>query len=255
MLRRLHSWRVLRIVDDTAGIFHPKLLIALKDHKARVLFGSSNFTNGGFAGNTEVNVLLSGDRSEKVIHGFLTFINQQWNHPRSKQPDPEWFKAYEKRYASRPRPPKPPRPPKSTGAKPANIKTATDLRLTWPQYVKLLRQRERSLQSSQMHVFEHRDGSWLEESEKCHAAFRGKPLFKDMSLEARKLVAGWGGQSKGYFGWMRAAGRFKTLTAAYPGRIGKFLDPIPLTGAVSRSDAERCLDGLMSLQGCGFRKV
>jgi hypothetical protein len=103
-----------------------------------------------------------------------------------------------------------------------------------------------------MHVLDHPDGSWLQEVEKCQQAFDATPSFKSMPIDARKLVAGWGGQSKGYFGWMGGAGRFKTLTATHPGRIGKFLDKIRLAGAVSTSHAARCLDGIMTLHGLGI---
>lgn len=54
MLRELHARQVLRVVEDTEGVFHPKILIATKGREARVLVGSSNFTSGGFGANTEI---------------------------------------------------------------------------------------------------------------------------------------------------------------------------------------------------------
>src|SRR5450631_3050904 len=46
---------ILKVVEDTGGVFHPKVAVGLRGGDARALVGSSNFTTGGFSGNTELN--------------------------------------------------------------------------------------------------------------------------------------------------------------------------------------------------------
>ncbi len=105
VLRKLHEHAVLRVIADTGGVFHPKLLIGVAGNNARAIVGSSNLTTGGFAGNTEVNVLLSGSIKHDVFKQLLEFVQEQWTHPRSFVPDDKWFDEYERLYKRRPKPP------------------------------------------------------------------------------------------------------------------------------------------------------
>jgi len=97
---------VLRVVADTGGVFHPKLIVGVKGREARALIGSSNLTLGGFAGNTEVNVLLSGHVDGPELQRLAGFLDDQWSHPRAFAPDDVWFDQYERLYENRPVPPK-----------------------------------------------------------------------------------------------------------------------------------------------------
>jgi phosphatidylserine/phosphatidylglycerophosphate/cardiolipin synthase-like enzyme len=97
VLYELRDLGVLRVVPDSGGVFHPKLLVARKGSHARVLTGSSNFTAGGFAGNTEVNVMLAGSLGEEPIKKLIAFVDEQWKHPRSFEPSDEWLAQYGRR--------------------------------------------------------------------------------------------------------------------------------------------------------------
>ena len=97
---------VLKVVEDTGGVFHPKLLIARRGNEAAVLLGSSNFTPGGLSGNTELNVLLRGAIDRAPICEILTFFETQWAHPRTFEPDEDWLAKYEQAYDQRPAPPR-----------------------------------------------------------------------------------------------------------------------------------------------------
>jgi hypothetical protein len=102
---------------------------------------------------------------------------------------------------------------------------------------------------AEIHVFDHPDGSYLQEAEACRDAFAEYPVFREMPLEARKLVAGWGKGSSGYFGRMVGAGNFKNLVAENPQALGQFLDAIPLSGDLSLDEVEQCLTGMTALRG------
>jgi len=104
VLRQLYARRVLRVMSSTGGVFHPKLLVGIRQGDARVLIGSSNFTVGAFTENTEVNVMLAGPSTDEAIQRFIKFIDDQWTDPRALEPDEIWLDAYERSYAARARP-------------------------------------------------------------------------------------------------------------------------------------------------------
>lgn len=247
VLYELRDLGVLRVVPDTGGVFHPKVLVARKGNEARMIVGSSNLTAGGFAGNTEVNVVLSGSLGDVPIKKLVGFVDEQWKHPRAFEPDDAWLERYQSVYASRPKPPKMPVDPNA----PKGIKVASDLAIGWPEFVHLIgRQERRSLSTGWIiHVFDNPDGSYLQEVERCQAAFAAQPTFEDMGLEDRKLVAGWGGGSRGYFGSMFGAGTFKNLTAEHADAISKYLDAVPLQGPITLPIARAYIEGVMSIRG------
>jgi hypothetical protein len=247
VLRELHDRNVLRVVADTGGVFHPKLIVGVAGGEARAIVGSSNFTAGGFAGNTKLNVLLSGPTGHDAFQKLLGFVAQQWAHPRSFAPSDAWFDGYERLYKNRPSPPKmfsKKKPPKV-------VQTAGNLDIDWSDFVTLIgTQEQRSLWTGwTIHVFDHPDGSYLQEVEACHEAFAREPSFAAMAEEDRKLVAGWGDRTAGYYGRMQGAGYFKNITRAHPEQIAKHLDRVPLEGAASIAHARSYLDGIMEVRG------
>lgn len=238
---------ILRVVEDTAGVYHPKVIAGTKGDYASAVLGSSNFTSGGFAGNTELNVLLEGPRENPALSEIIKFVEALWSGPRSFVPDADWLARYIRAYERRPLPPRIPEPTKAT----AIIVDEQDLNITWPEYYNLIRAQERRTLANhaEIHVFDHPDGSYLQEAEACRHAFAEYPVFREMPLDARKLVAGWGRGSSGYFGRMRGAGNFKNRVAADPQSLGQFLDTIPLSGDVSIGEVEQCLVGMTALHG------
>jgi hypothetical protein len=193
-------------------------------------------------------VLLSGPANDHAFQRLLAFVEEQWTHPCSFEPDDTWFDEYEKLYENRPHPPK-------MGAKktrsPRIVEKGDYLDLDWPEFVHLIRQQERrSLRTGwTIHVFDHRDGSYLQEVEACQRAFVGEPSYSKMSEGDRKLVAGWGDRTSGYYGRMQGAGYFKNLTREHPAEIGKHLDKIPLSGEVTMAQARTYLSGIMGVHG------
>lgn len=220
---------ILKVVEDTGGVFHPKVIVALRGGEARALLGSSNFTNGGFSGNTELNVLMTGDAEDAPLNEVLAFVGQQWTHPRAFVPGEDWLGRYERAYEARPRPK--PLPKLGSSKHKQLVHHESDLDIGWDDYYALIKKQERRSLSNgfKIHVFDHPDGSYLQEVEQCQEFFRLHPVFQAMPLEARKFVAGFG-ETSGYFGRMRGAGYFKNMIIERPEVIGPILDAIPPNG-------------------------
>jgi hypothetical protein len=235
----------LRVVEDTGGVFHPKIVVGIKGTQAKALLGSSNFTNGGFKGNTELNVVIEGDARTGQLTEARAFIEQQWTHPRTFVPDTAWLIKYEKAYKARPK-------PKPLGGTSARIllRKETDLDIQWDAYFRLIEQQERRMLStgSPIHVFDHPDASYLQEIATCQTHFRQFPSFASMGLNERKFVAGFG-ETSGYFGRMVGAGNFKKMVIERPNEIGTLLDAIPAIGAPTDRQVIDYLDGASAIHG------
>jgi hypothetical protein len=120
VLRVLHDRGVLRVARDAEGVFHPKMIVGTSGDRARVLIGSSNFTSGGFAANTEINLLITGRRGDAFFAQVFDFIDGLWQNPALRPPTDAWLKNYDRLFASRPAPPgSPKRPPVPAPAPPA----------------------------------------------------------------------------------------------------------------------------------------
>lgn len=242
---------ILKVVEDTGGVFHPKVVVGIAAGRARALFGSSNFTNGGFAGNTELNVLLEGAADGPPLKEVIAFLDDQWTHPRAVEPDEAWLERYERAYEMRPLPK--PVPKSGSTRRKLLIHTETDLDIDWNDYYSLIEQQERRTLSNghEIHVFDHPEASYLQEIEKCQAIFRQQPIFQKMLLDDRKFVAGFGGTS-GYFGRMVGAGHYKNMIIERPGEIGAILDAVPIIGVPTDTQVTDYLTGATALHGVSF---
>lgn len=248
VLRELRDLGVLRVIADPGGVFHPKLIIGTKRGEARALVGSSNFTTGGFAGNTEVNVLLSGKADDPALKQLTSFIDGQWIHPRAFEPDEEWFEEYESLLASLDLlevralrmiehvelPTRPQRP----------LLLLTDqVQKRGPVEVEVLALFNDAWDSLLLPLELRRRGPVLVE------AFVAEPSYEKMPEDDRKLVAGWGDRTAGYYGRMQGAGYFKNLTRERPSDVGQHLDRIPLAGRVTITQARSYLNGVIGVKG------
>lgn len=242
---------VLKVVPDTEGVFHPKVLLALKGDQIRALIGSSNLTTGGYKRNIEANVLLDGKRDAPELHALTDWLDEQWEHPRTFVPDEAWLVEYEETYANRPRPPSPPKTKAAIRKPPAS---RDDLDVPWATYYGFIRDQEQRVLTNgvPVHVFENPEGSWLREIEMAQEAFAREPRFAKLPVEERKQIAGWGDRTSGYLGRMDGAGYFKQLSVDSAPSLGKFLDAIPLTGLVSRDVIATTLAGMLQIEGVGI---
>src|SRR5690606_32758153 len=101
----------------------------------------------------------------------------------------------------------------------------------------------------EVHIFDHEDGSYLQEADQCSRAFETSPSFADMSRTDRQIVAGFGPSTYGYFGRMPGAGRFKNLVNEAPEEISRHLDSVPHKGNVETAVIEKYLDRMLALKG------
>jgi hypothetical protein len=240
----------LRIYGGTSGsgVFHPKVIIGLReDGRAQAMVGSSNFNSGGFGGNTELNVLLRGKVDEEPIRSVIAFLDEQWASGwRLEVTDHKWFAWYEKERKRQPKPPAPGKPSPQYKLLPA------DLEVDWGGYFKLVQDHHRKLMWNgwRKYVFAQPDGdSYLQEVAACAEAFHSAATFSGMDEDNRKVVAGFGPDSTGYFGSMAGAGIFMSLVNDDPGRIGKYLDRIPLEGPVKPKVLSRYLEIVDEVDG------
>lgn len=242
----------LKVINDPDGVFHPKVILGVKGREGKALLGSSNFTVGGFSGNTELNVLLTGFIDAPPLADVLAFINAQWQSVRAFQPDIAWILEYSDVHNKRPKPPRVP------SKKPATtINTKSELNIPWSSYFRLLAEQERRTLAygDDLRIFDHPKGSYLQEVENCRAAFEAHASFADMPLDDRQLVAGWGSRTYGWFGRMGAAGEFKKMTAKTPQVIAEHLDKIPLQGTVSEDLLKTYLTGILKVRRTGIATV
>lgn len=246
-LRSLLALGVVRVFAGSDGVFHPKVVIGRKGERCRVILGSSNFTAGGYGSNVEVNAVIEGDASDEPVAAVIKFADAQWKHRKTFVPDEKWLQKYDISWKDRPRPPKSPRPPEAVGP----VMTEVDLEVSFDDYFELILSQENRLLADQdtIRVFDAPDSSYLQEAEACRAAFAAQPAFAKMPVASRKLVAGWGAETSGYFGRMTGAGYFKQVVLEKPATIGAYLDRLPLSGTVSRVLAEDVLKGLMGVNG------
>ena len=249
-LQALMDLGVVRVFVGSDGVFHPKVVVGMKGDTYRVIIGSSNFTNGGYGSNVEVNAVIEGDLASEPIAAIVGFSDKQWNHWKTFKPDDKWLKKYEAAWRARPKPPKTPRPSGQVNLPMAEV----DLDVGFDEFFLLIVSQENRLLADQdtIRVFDDERSSYLQEAEACQAAFAAHPTFAKMPEDSRRLVAGWGDDTSGYFGRMTGAGYFKQMALEDPAAIGKHLDRLPLAGKVTKVLAQEVLEGLLGLNGVGL---
>lgn len=238
-LQELHEkTKCLRVVIDSVGTFHPKVILGYRGNDVRAVVGSANFTQAAFSKNVELGILLDGQRTDQSIAEIIQFVDHCWQE--AKPLDLEWLERYTLAWKRRPR-------PAGTvplaGAQAAGI---DDLDIPWDAYYHLIENQEgRTLASGyKLSVFDPKE-SYLTEIEACQAAFRAADSFSNIATDSRKLIAGLRPHSSGLLGSMIGAGLAKHIVSEQPDELAAVLDPIPLTGDIT---AERALDAVKSLK-------
>jgi len=236
----------LRVVSDSGGVFHPKVIVGLNGSEVRAIVGSSNLTGGGFGGNTELNVLLIGTTSDTAIADLLRFLDEAWTHPRVFEPTAEWLARYTEAYVMRPRPPLVP-----SGVLPASeVTSERDLDVDWDRYVALIRSQERRQLANghRIRIFDHEDWSYLQEIEQAGLAYARYGSLTAMPGVERRQAAGLGTRAR-YLGSMSGAGYYKQLIIDDPAELSGALDLIPLTGPVDDETITIVIDAMLALRG------
>lgn len=236
VLRALHDGIRLRIGQGD-GTFHPKLYLGFKGKRARAIVGSANLTCAAFSSNVELGVLMEGAADEAQFKALSAFHKAQWSA--GMRIDEAWLIAYERTYATRPRPPAIPRVK-------LQITSVDSLRMSWDGYYDVLLKQENRLPF--IRVFQDYP-SYSVELDRTQAVFHRHARFADASPDERRLLMGLPGASSGLIGSMGPARYAKQLVKHSPGEIGRHLDRIPLAGEVPLSLAGSVVQGLTEIHG------
>jgi hypothetical protein len=231
----------LRVAINSAGTFHPKVVLGIRGDAFKAIVGSANLTEAAFTGNVELNLFLAGSAGQGEALALVAFIEQAWTE--AARIDDAWLEAYTQAWQARPRPPLIPH---------AKLEVASldSLDMSWETYFQMICNQEGRPLSSGYRIKVFGDyPSYNEELDRTRKAFLQFPRFSDMSPEHRKLAIGTGHQSSGLLGTMRAAGFAKQVVGQEPERIGEYLDALPLHGDVDLDFATELVDGMTRIHG------
>ncbi|MCA9546012.1 MAG: phospholipase D family protein [Myxococcales bacterium] len=239
------------VIIEKAGTFHPKVIVGIKGSQARAVVGSSNFTRGGFGANTELNVLLQGKLTDDALAALTHFIDELWN--RSDWITPAWAARYRELHENRP--PKPPSPPRPGLESSGDYVGLESLRVTWPEWFEMLRNRFDSTARGGLRVpLFHEEGSYLLEARACDRIFDARTPFATLDRDSRRLLVGRKGvrASNGSFGGGGASGIFMHTVLEEPEALGALIDAVPRTGEVGAATAETFLTQAFALPSVGM---
>ena len=93
----------IRIFEDGAEVFHPKIYLFQKPKGFALFIGSSNFTNSGFTKNQETNCLIEGTYTKAPPGNLLAArgLIESWRQDAvSFVPTDEWLRRYSAKYRS-----------------------------------------------------------------------------------------------------------------------------------------------------------
>ena len=222
------------------GTFHPKLYLFENAGGFCCVMGSSNFTTGGFAANTELNICIEGGKKDPFFRQVNSFIETQEKNskPITKPEIADYREQFEKLKASRKRLSK----FRASSAAKAKAKAAKQqetageappeqLNKTWSEFVALIlapRRRKRIDGGTAGEL------DYLQTAERCQTLFAQYGHLANMSPGDRRFIGGTKREG-GWFGSMRGAGYFKDRLNNNPASLDAALDHIPRTGKVRKT--------------------
>jgi hypothetical protein len=237
----------LRLMINTTGTFHPKVILGTKGKLCRAIVGSANLTTAAFTKNTELSMLMKGDSNEQVFKDIQNFIQDQFDQGKKLDKDwldneytPIWKKA--KRTQSH--------VPRS----PLEAISLVDLNMSWDQYVAVIfDQQGRITKGGHTIRIDDTGNSYKVELDNARDVFDKMPNFAEINGQGheskRNLMLGFGTLSGGQLGNMNANREGKKIIRKTPGKIGKSLDRLPLKDPVSLTLANKLLGELTELPG------
>jgi HKD family nuclease len=221
------------------GTFHPKLYLFEDGGDFCCIMGSSNFTSGGFASNTELNTCIEGKTSDPFFSEVQRFIKDQedCSDTITRPEIADYRDQFERLKASRVRLAKfKPSAAAKTKAQAVRVSESmggappAQLNKTWPEFIGLLLAGERN--GRVVGSATHKPG-YLPTVERCGEIFQKHGRLANMPLADRQFVAGTT-KGGGWFGDMRVAGRFVNRINDDPASLDAALDHVPSTGKMAK---------------------
>ncbi|MBD8636715.1 phospholipase D family protein [Stenotrophomonas sp. CFBP 13725] len=232
----------LRLMINSEGTFHPKVIFGRNGDQVCAIVGSANFTTAAYTGNTELSVLLEGTDHDPELVAIESYIEEQWR--KGTELTTEWLAEYVLTWkaAKIQRILVP-------GAK-LEVSSLTDLEMPWSTYVQLIQKQEgRKLANGTPIRVTGTSPSYMEELRLVREVFQREPRFEKLTKDERNLLMGIGSASSGFLGSMKPAGYARGLVGSEPEKIGKILDRLPLAGPVTLTEAANLLNELTQLKG------
>ena len=231
----------LRLLINSEGTFHPKVIVGRRGRRARAIVGSANFTTSAYTVNTELSVHLDGLAADGEFQSLHAFIDEQWE--RGTVLSADWLDDYRRVWAAAKR-----NKIIVPRAK-LDISSISSLRMSWEAYVSLINaQQGRPLQDgNRVSVFGDHP-SYFYEFNEAERLFLQEPNFERMERADRQFLMGMG-RSSGFIGAMGVAGFAKGIVNNSPEKLGAALDQVPLQGPISRDHVEEVLNVFTQLKG------
>lgn len=220
------------------GTFHPKLYLFESGVEFCCIMGSSNFTSGGFASNTELNICIEGETSDAFYGKIQTFTKDQEDRSNTiTAPEiADYRDQFERLKTSRARLAKfKPSGEAKAKAQAVRVRESTGVALpaqlnkTWPEFIEILLAGERSGRVTGSTKYQP---GYLPTVERCGEIFQKFGRLRNMPLADRQFVAGTT-KGGGWFGDMRVAGKFVNRVNDDPSSIDAALDHVPRTGMMA----------------------
>lgn len=221
------------------GVFHPKLYLFRVSKTYCCMIGSSNFTNGGFGDNIELNACVTGRTTDSFFAKVSAFIEAQEERSAgiTLEEIADYRKQFDRLSAARKRLARfragananrravAKRRREEQGQEPPE-----QLNKTWKEYVDLILAQEKRpdlvLRGSTD------EPGYLETAERCQTLFKRYGRLSSMSRKDRQFVAGITNIS-GWFGRMGAPRLFKQRVSHDSASLDSALRNIPLTGPLA----------------------
>lgn len=205
----------LRVVTDPQGTFHPKLILGFTGDRVLAIMGSSNFTSGGFGGNTELNIFVDKRATSSTARDLKAYFKRHWKRPESFEPSSEFLDEYEARYVARRNQPKPPRV-RATGGRRRPPRLGDILSAEWADFVRMILGQEGQTSTNGGAIEVTTPNGYLAEALAVRAAWRHAGSFASIPTDERQLLAGFGPLSTGYFGDMSVSPPFTGAVGSNP---------------------------------------
>jgi hypothetical protein len=217
----------LRVMPRGGGVtFHPKAYLFIQDGKFDAIVGSSNLTRGGFSGNVELNLRISGATNERYFGDIDRYIQRQWDG--SREISKLEIDNYERRWRmakKRARHFSEPRLKLDLSHSKRQMIVDPKLDVGWTEFFRLLRK----VDGTNHYVFKRKqEESYLGVIDYVQDCFARDGSLSRMEREERSNVAATNTHSVyGLFGTTHSVGSFTHAVLTTPALIDRALDRIP----------------------------